>query len=118
MDRLGTREGAQRAGERAQSGLDFDGVFCITDSLAMGVLRGLADSGIPVPEQVKVIGFDNISESEFLIPSLSTVDPDHRSMAERAVDLLIRRVEQTEPAFGHEESVGEFTLVIRESTGG
>jgi DNA-binding LacI/PurR family transcriptional regulator len=118
VDRLGMREGAQRARELAESGLDFDGVFCVTDSLAMGALRGLADIGIRVPEQVKVIGFDNVSESEFFIPSLSTVDPDHDGMAERAVDLLIRRIEQTESSTPHQDYIGDFALVVRESTGG
>ncbi|MDC2961076.1 LacI family DNA-binding transcriptional regulator [Streptomyces gilvifuscus] len=118
VDRLGMREGAQRAREMAESGLDFDGVFCVTDSLAMGVLRGLADSGIRVPDQVKVIGFDNVSESEFLIPSLSTVDPDHDGMAERAVDLLVRRIEQTAHSTRHRDFVGGFSLVVRESTRG
>ncbi|NUQ96416.1 MAG: LacI family DNA-binding transcriptional regulator [Streptomyces sp.] len=118
VDRLGMREGAERAREMARSGLDFDGVFCVTDSLAMGVLRGLADVGTRVPDQVKVIGFDNVSESEFFIPSLSSVDPDHDGMAERAVDLLIRRIEQTEPPAPHQDVVGGFSLVIRESTGG
>jgi DNA-binding LacI/PurR family transcriptional regulator len=111
-------EGAERVREMVGSGLDFDGVFCVNDSVAMGVLRGLADVRIRVPDQVKVIGFDNVKESEFLIPSLSTVDPDHDGMAERAVGLLIRRLEQTEPPEGHAESVGDFSLVIRESTGG
>ncbi|MFI9832735.1 LacI family DNA-binding transcriptional regulator [Streptomyces sp. NPDC051913] len=83
VDRLGMREGAQRARAMAESGLDFDGVFCVTDSLAMGVLRGLADTGVRVPDQVKVIGFDNVTESEFFIPTLSTVDPDHEGMAAR-----------------------------------
>ncbi|MBK3639597.1 LacI family DNA-binding transcriptional regulator [Streptomyces sp. MBT33] len=118
VDRLGMREGAQRAREMAESGLDFDGVFCVTDSLAMGVLRGLADSGIRVPDQVKVIGFDNVSESEFLIPSLSTVDPDRDGMAERAVDLLVRRIEQTAHSTRHRDFVGGFSLVVRESTRG
>ncbi|MEV6940457.1 LacI family DNA-binding transcriptional regulator [Streptomyces sp. NPDC051172] len=118
VDRLGMREGAERAREMARSGLDFDGVFCVTDSLAMGVLRGLADVGTRVPDQVKVIGFDNVPESEFLIPSLSSVDPDHDGMAERAVDLLIRRIERTEPPAPHQDVVGGFSLVIRESTGG
>jgi DNA-binding LacI/PurR family transcriptional regulator len=118
VDRTGMREGAQHAREMAESGLEFDGVFCVNDSLAMGVLRGLADAGIRVPDEVKVIGFDNIEESEFLIPSLSTVDPDHDGMAERAVELLVRRIEQTAPVTDHEESVGDFSVVIRESTGG
>lgn len=116
--RLDMPEGAERVREMVESGLDFDGVFCVNDSVAMGVLRGLADARIRVPDQVKVIGFDNVKESRFLIPSLSTVDPDHDGMAERAIDLLIRRIEQTEPPTGHAESVGDFSLVIRESTGG
>jgi DNA-binding LacI/PurR family transcriptional regulator len=118
VDRLGMREGAQRAREMVESGLDFDGVFCVTDSLAMGVLRGLADHRIRVPDRVKVIGFDNVSESEFFIPSLSTVDPDHDGMAEHAVDLLVRRIEQAGPPTRHGDFVGAFSLVIRESTGG
>lgn len=118
VERLGMHEGARSAREMVRAGLDFDGVFCVTDSLAMGVLRGLADVGIGVPGQVKVIGFDNVTESAFLIPSLSTVDPDHDGMAERAVDLLIRRIEQTEPPSRHQDVVGDFSLVIRESTGG
>jgi DNA-binding LacI/PurR family transcriptional regulator len=111
-------EGAERVQEMVESGLHFDGVFCVNDSLAMGVLRGLADARIRVPDQVKVIGFDNVKESKFLIPSLSTVDPDHDGMAERAIDLLIRRIEQREPPADYAESVGDFSLVIRESTGG
>lgn len=118
VERFGMRDGAQRAREMVASGLDFDGVFCVTDSLAMGALRGLADAGVHVPEQVKVIGFDNVTESEFFIPSLSTVDPDHDGMAERAVDLLIRLIDRTEPPARHEECVGGFSVVVRESTGG
>lgn len=118
VDRFGMREGAGRAREMAEGGLDFDGVFCVTDSLAMGVLRGLTDAGIRAPDQVKVIGFDNVTESEYFIPSLSTIDPDHDGMAERAVDLLLKRIEQTEPPTGHQDFIGDFSLVIRESTGG
>ncbi|WP_405846653.1 LacI family DNA-binding transcriptional regulator [Streptomyces sp. NBC_01518] len=118
VDRLGMRDGAGRAREMTEGGLDFDGVFCVTDSLAIGVLRGLADAGIRAPDQVKVIGFDNVTESEFFIPSLSTIDPDHDGMAERAVDLLIRRIKQTEPPARHQDFIGDFSLVIRESTGG
>lgn len=118
VEKLGMCEGAERAREMAESGLDFDGVFCVTDSLAMGVLRGLADTGVRVPDRVKVIGFDNVTESEYLIPSLSTVDPDHDGMAERAVDLLVRRIEESEPSTRHRDVVGDFSLVIRESTAG
>jgi DNA-binding LacI/PurR family transcriptional regulator len=49
VGRLGMRDGAQRAREMVESGLEFDGVFCVTDSLGMGVLRGLADAGVRCP---------------------------------------------------------------------
>lgn len=118
VDRLTMGDGAERARQMVRTGLDFDGVFCITDSLAVGVLRGLADAGVSVPGQVKVIGFDNVEVSEFLVPSLSTIDPDHDMMAQAAVDLLVRRIEQVRlPSTDHEEVVSPFTLVARESTG-
>ncbi|MET9384475.1 LacI family DNA-binding transcriptional regulator [Streptomyces sp. NPDC002928] len=110
--------GARCARQMVSDGLDFDGVFCVTDTVAMGVLRGLADAGVRVPHDVKVIGFDNVDESAFLVPSLSTVDPDHDTMAEHAVARLVRRIEQPGPAVEPEECVGRFSVVVRESTGG
>ncbi|MFG2125165.1 LacI family DNA-binding transcriptional regulator [Streptomyces sp. NPDC048710] len=109
---------ARRARAMAADGLRFDGVFCVTDTVAMGALRGLADAGVRVPGQVKVIGFDNVDESAFLVPSLSTVDPDHDLMAERAVALLAARIGRAGPPVDQEEFVSGFSLVVRESTGG
>lgn len=109
---------ARRARSMVAEGLDFDGVFCVTDTVAMGVLRGLADAGVRVPEEVKVIRFDNVDESAFLVPSLSTVDPDHDLMAERAVALLVARMGPEGSRAVREEFVGPFSLVVRESTGG
>ncbi|MFF5499354.1 LacI family DNA-binding transcriptional regulator [Streptomyces aquilus] len=111
-------EGARCARDMVERGLGFDGVFCVTDTVAMGVLRGLADAGVRVPEQVKVMGFDDVPESGFLVPSLSTVDPDHDTMAERAVRLLVRRIERTGARPEPEEFVSRFSVVVRESTGG
>ncbi|MFF3918129.1 LacI family DNA-binding transcriptional regulator [Streptomyces sp. NPDC001852] len=108
--------GARQARAMVAGGLDFDGVFCVTDTVAMGVLRGLADAGVRVPERVKVIGFDNVDESAFLIPSLSTVDPDHELMAERAVALLVARLGSAGPPADQQEFVAPFSLVLREST--
>ncbi|MER6082633.1 LacI family DNA-binding transcriptional regulator [Streptomyces sp. NPDC001833] len=115
---LTMQEAARRVRERMAHGLGFDGVFCVTDTVAMGVLRALADAGIGVPERVKVIGFDNVDESAYLVPSLSTVDPDHDLMAERAVALLAARIDRGGPGPEREEFAGPFRLVVRESTGG
>lgn len=118
VGRLTMHDAARRAREMVHSGLDFDGVFCVTDEVAMGVLRGLADSDVHVPGEVKVIGFDNVELSAYLVPSLSTIDPDHDAMAQSAVDLLVRRIEQVGSSpTAQEEVVSRFTLVARESTG-
>jgi DNA-binding LacI/PurR family transcriptional regulator len=111
------RAGAQTARAMVEGGVEIDGAFCATDTVAMGVLRGLADLRVRVPQDVKVIGFDNVEEGEFLVPRLSTIDPDHTTMATRAVDLLVKRIERTEPAGSHEEFVSHFSVIVRESTG-
>lgn len=92
-----------------------DAVVAATDTLALGVLRGLADLGRPVPDEVRVVGFDDLEESVYAVPSLTSVRPDHDWMAARAVDSLVERIEgRSGPAVAH---VSPFTLVVRESSG-
>lgn len=92
----------------------FDGLFCVTDYAAAGAVRALADAGISVPEQVKVIGFDDIDLSSFSVPSLSSIRPDHDAMARTAVELLVARIagETREPV----EFIAPFSVSVREST--
>jgi DNA-binding LacI/PurR family transcriptional regulator len=96
------------------AGVDFDGVVAVTDTVAQGVLRGLADHGIGAPAQVRVVGFDNIPESKYLVPSLTTVAPDHGWMAEMAVRLVVERM--ADPARPTAEYVAPFDIIAREST--
>lgn len=95
-------------------GLQFDGLFCVTDYVALGAMRGLADAGLTVPGDVKVIGFDDIESSQFLTPSLSSVNPSHDLMAAKAVELLAARIdgEAGDPV----EFVSPYTVIGREST--
>lgn len=64
-----------------RSGRRFDGVFCMTDTLAMGFIRGLADCGVHVPNDMAVVGFDGINESDYFVPSLTTVSTDLNDLA-------------------------------------
>ncbi|WIB76878.1 LacI family DNA-binding transcriptional regulator [Curtobacterium sp. MCPF17_002] len=73
-----------------------DAVFAFTDSIAFGVLHVLAARGIRVPEQVSVIGFDDVDGAAYAIPALSTVSFDRRAFATAALDLLTRRIEDRE----------------------
>ncbi len=70
-----------------------DAVFAFTDSIAFGVLHVLAARGVRVPEDVSVIGFDDIDGAAYAIPALSTVSFDRRAFATAALDLLTRRIE-------------------------
>ncbi|MEU9832748.1 LacI family DNA-binding transcriptional regulator [Streptosporangium sp. NPDC048047] len=114
LDGMTMEAGRDAAHRMVDSGLDVDGVVAVTDTVALGVLRGLADRGLRVPGDVRLIGFDDVPESRFLVPSLSSVAPDHRWMAEKAVELAVQRVRgPLRPAGEH---VAPFELVVREST--
>jgi len=92
-----------------------DGVLCATDTLALGLLRGFADAGVRVPHDVRVIGFDDVEEARYAVPSLSTVDPGHDAVVRATVELLVHRI--TDPGAPHRDVVGPARVVERESTG-
>ena len=114
-------DGAVEAGRRLadaviHGGLPFDGIFCPSDGLAIGLMRGLADRSVRVPDSLLVMGFDGLTEGEYGVPSLSTVLPDYDGMVESAVSLLLKRIEHPDaPAFPQTVNVG-YRLLAREST--
>ncbi|MFT3888739.1 MAG: LacI family DNA-binding transcriptional regulator [Arachnia sp.] len=95
---------------------DVDGIFCATDWVALGVMRGLADLGKRVPQDVKVVGFDDVPEASFTTPSLTSVAPDHQAMADAAVRLLVGRITGERASDDYQEIVGHVTLNVRESS--
>ena len=108
-------DGAEAVRRLLASGVDFDGVFAMNDSLALGVLRVLHQERVRIPEEVAVIGFDNINEGQYAMPSLTTVDPGRTEIAERAVDLLVERIAQRAPIDEPREILVDFAVVRRES---
>ncbi|GAA1488908.1 LacI family DNA-binding transcriptional regulator [Brachybacterium sacelli] len=72
---------------------EVDGIVCGNDDLARGALLGLHAAGIEVPGRVAVIGHDDILEAPFTTPPLSTIDPDKRTLAATALDLLLERID-------------------------
>jgi DNA-binding LacI/PurR family transcriptional regulator len=92
-----------------------DAVFCLNDLLALGAIRGLSEAGVRVPEDVAVVGFDDIEEGRFSVPTLTTVAPDKAAIAAESVAHLARRLERGAAWTPEEVTVG-FTLEIRESS--
>jgi LacI family transcriptional regulator len=73
------------------------GIVCANDEVATGVLRAAADVGVRVPEQLSVVGFDDIEMSRFTQPPLTTVGIDKEGMGRTAVNILIDTVEGKNP---------------------
>jgi LacI family transcriptional regulator len=97
-----------------KSGVVFDGIFCFSDLVAWGALKRLYNTALKVPEDVKVIGFDNIPLAEYTTPSLSTVSQNMREMSKFAVGMLIQIIGGKKPEKEHLKF--DTDLVIREST--
>ncbi|MDP9051507.1 MAG: LacI family transcriptional regulator [Acidobacteriota bacterium] len=94
---------------------DFTALFSFNDTAAMGAIRAIADAGLSVPGDISVVGFDDISNAAYHLPSLTTVRQPLRQMGEMAAQLLIKRI------LNHSEAYPDSVyfdpeLVVREST--
>ena len=69
-------------------GQNYTAIFCMADVMAMGAIRALTDSGLRVPEDVSVVGFDGLPIGEFIVPRLATVNQDVETLAQRSIELL------------------------------
>ncbi|MGW6276829.1 LacI family DNA-binding transcriptional regulator [Kribbella sp. NPDC055071] len=96
-------------------GIGFDGVFALTDVVALGALRALADAELRVPDDVQVVGFDDIDEAPYLVPALSTINPGHEEMADAIVALLIAQLNGG-PTGDPQELIAPARLILRGTT--
>ena len=110
-----TMEGGMNAAERltAQKNLPT-AIMCSNDMLAIGVLHRLSRLGLRVPDDVSVIGFDDIHMSAMMIPPLTSIQMSRSDLARAAVGALRAHVEETSPK---REYKIDTHLIVRESTG-
>jgi DNA-binding LacI/PurR family transcriptional regulator len=94
----------------------FDAIFALTDSAAIGALRALAEAGRRVPEDVQVIGFDNLADGRFTVPALTTVEPGNAEMADAICALLVERIASRRARVPARVVMPEARLVERETT--
>ena len=107
--------GATCTRELLGAGADFDAVFGLNDTLALGAIRALQESGRRVPDDVAVVGFDDLDEAQYSIPSLTTIDPGQGWIARTAVSTLLERIESGPAAGGPRLLLADFRVVERES---
>ncbi|MBO4537845.1 MAG: LacI family DNA-binding transcriptional regulator [Erysipelotrichaceae bacterium] len=79
--------------ELIDSGLDFDSIFCTSDTKAIYAMRALYERGLKVPEDIGVFGFDNIDISDSVIPPLTTVSQSPYLEGRLAGQCLIEQIE-------------------------
>lgn len=109
------RSGYRAGKELAAMAGDVTAVFVANDQMALGLLRAFTEEGVKVPEQISIVGFDDIPESEFFSPPLTTIRQDFGAVGRRSIDVLLRQIESGE-ALPHERLVVPPQFVLRGST--
>jgi LacI family transcriptional regulator len=93
----------------------FTAMFCFNDIAAIGAIRALKDSGCSVPQDVSVVGFDDILSAAYSTPSLTTVRQPLLEMGKRGAEVLLDRIANRDKEYPAEITM-EPELIVREST--
>lgn len=93
-----------------------DGVLSANDDTAIGTIKGFKEMGLRVPEDVSVVGFDDLDISPYVQPALTTIRQPARRMGEEAFVLLLERMSEERPS-GYKHLLLQPELVVRESCG-
>lgn len=112
---INEEEGFQFAQDLLNSQNPPDAIFCITDLVALGVLKYLKEAGFKVPEQVGVIGFSNWKLAEIVNPTLSSIEQHGYEMGMKATKMLIHNINNAERK-EEENFMLKTKLIIRESS--
>ena len=106
--------GEETAEKLLESGMEFDAIMTGSDLIAIGIVSRLMKRGLRVPEDIEVIGFDNIELTTVVSPMLSTISKPHYEMAQHISEQLIRIIQGETIPLPH--TVVEPELVLRETT--
>jgi DNA-binding LacI/PurR family transcriptional regulator len=108
--------GAEAMEKLLDSGVRPDAVFAFNDTLALGALHVLNRRGIRVPDDVAIMGFDDIDDVRYSLPTISSVDPDRDRLAQVAVERLLARIAGEHDGEFHRITMGS-RIIGRQSTG-
>jgi LacI family transcriptional regulator len=69
-------------------------VFIASDSMAIGAYKAINEKGLSIPKDISIVGFNDISTAQFIVPPLTTIKAHTEFMGEIAFDLLIERLKK------------------------
>jgi len=112
-DEITPAASAASLGAAIDAGLKIDGIVCRDDLAAMGALRALHERGIRIPDDIAIVGWDNISFTATTFPSITSIAPDLDSLARVALEMLGERIAGFDGLGRHR--LVDYELVVRES---
>jgi LacI family transcriptional regulator len=90
-----TREGGYKATKKLlEKGEEFTAIFASNDQMAIGAVRAIKEQGLKIPDNISIIGFDNIEASSIIDPPLTTVMQPIYEMGKKATEILIRLINE------------------------
>ncbi|HCI29045.1 MAG TPA: LacI family DNA-binding transcriptional regulator [Fervidobacterium sp.] len=89
----GVESAYSKTKELLLSGLDFDGMFCFNDIFAIGAIQALKEYGERIPQDISVVGYDDISYAKYISPALTTIAIDKILEGQTAFELLLESIE-------------------------
>jgi LacI family transcriptional regulator len=108
-----TEGGYQTARQMLPQYPDLDGLLCYNDLVAIGVLQACTELGIAVPEQLAIIGYDDIQAAHLVTPALTTVSISKSLLGAKATELLLKRLAGDQQGI---DLVLPSQLIVRAST--
>lgn len=102
--------------ELFQEETDFDAVFCGNDLIAIGAMKEVLRSGFRVPEDIGIMGFDDIYMSQMVEPELTTVKQPNYEMGYQAVNILIQHLREKQAGKGTEKTDHSIVILDTEIT--
>jgi DNA-binding LacI/PurR family transcriptional regulator len=106
--------GYQAVKRLLMTGTEVDGVFAANDQMAIGAIKAFKEQGYNIPEQVKVVGFDNTFVASIVDPSLTTIDVPKYRMGFQAMEIVMKRINNQ---FDKTECIElPINLIVRQST--
>ena len=115
IDALTTEEEGRSAAQALlDGGARFDAIFAASDLIAIGAMRALGEAGLSIPQDVAIVGFDDIPAANLTSPPLTTIMQDMKGAGALLVDTILAQVEDRPPP----PMVLPTRLVVRRSSDG